>query len=66
MSPRTFADVRSLVGYTAFGKRRLLEYEAADDVERLRATATKRWDPIRVSNEITLVKSVFKYADNWP
>ncbi len=61
---------RSLVEYTetckrlaeAFGKTRRVDDLAGDDFESLRAIAAKRWGPVRLANEITRVKTIFKYA----
>jgi integrase len=46
----------------AFGSKRLVDDLAADDFEALRADMAKRWGPVRLSNAITRVKSVFKYG----
>jgi integrase len=46
----------------AFGKSRLVEDLAAGDFEELRAHMAGRWGPVRLGNEITRVKSVFKYG----
>ena len=64
LSPRTFAEYRQTCDRlaAAFGKTRPVDDLAADDFERLRAEMAKRWGPVRVSNEITRVKGVFKYA----
>lgn len=45
-----------------FGKKRLVEDLAADDFEALRVVMAERWGPVRLGNEITRVKSLFKYA----
>lgn len=47
---------------TAFGKDRLVDDLAADDFERLRASIAEQWGPVRLGNEITRIKSIFKYA----
>jgi len=49
-----------LVGY--FGKERLVDDLAADDFGALRAAMAERWGPVRLANEITRVKSVFRYG----
>lgn len=46
----------------AFGKDRPVDDLAADDFERLRSDIADQWGPVRVGNEVTRVKSVFKYA----
>lgn len=45
-----------------FGKDRLVDDIAADDFGTLRDAMTERWGPVRLGNEITRVKSVFKYG----
>jgi len=45
-----------------FGARRRLDDVAADDFESLRAELAKQFGPVRLGNEVTRVKSVFKYA----
>ena len=45
-----------------FGKTRRVDDLAADDFEALRADLAKQFGPVRLGNEITRVKSVFKYA----
>lgn len=45
-----------------FGKDRLVDDLAADDFGALRAAMVERWGPVRLSNEITRVKSVFKFG----
>jgi integrase len=64
MSTRMFAEYKQttdrLVG--RFGKDRLVVDLAADDFEVLRADLARQFGPVRLSNEITRVKSVFKYA----
>jgi integrase len=64
LSPRTFAEYRQTCHrlVSAFGRTRLVDDLAADDFEQLRADMAKRWGPVRVSNEITRVKGIFKYA----
>jgi hypothetical protein len=44
----------------AFGANRLVDDLAADDFEALRASMTRKWGPVRLSNAITRVRSVFK------
>jgi integrase len=61
---RMFGEYRETTDLiiAAFGTTRLVDDLAADDFESLRATMAKRWGPVRLSNAITRVKSVFKYA----
>ncbi len=50
---------------SVFGKTRLVEDLNADDFGKLRATMAERWGPVRLGNDITRVRSVFKFgADN--
>jgi integrase len=46
-----------------FGARRRLDDIASDDFESLRAELAKQFGPVRLGNEITRIKSVFKYAN---
>lgn len=63
-SARSFQDVKKttdrLIAF--FGKDRLVDDIAADDFGQLRADMAKNWGPGRLSNEITRVKGVFKFA----
>jgi integrase len=61
---RMFGEYRETTDFiiAAFGTTRLVDDLAADDFESLRATMAERWGPVRLSNAITRVKSVFKYA----
>lgn len=45
-----------------FGKNRPVTDLGPEDFERLRAALAKRFGPVRLGNEITRIKSVFKYA----
>lgn len=45
-----------------FGRTRPVDDLVADDFRRLRTRIAKQWGPIRLSNEIQRVRSVFKYA----
>ena len=45
-----------------FGSKRLVSDLASDDFESLRAVMAERWGPVRLGNEITRVKSLFKYG----
>jgi len=64
LSPRTLAEYRltaaRLIAF--FRKDRLVGDLAADDFESLRADIAKGCGPVRLGNEITRCKSVFKYA----
>jgi len=64
LSPRTHADYLATCGrlVAAFGARRLVVDLTADDFERLRAAIAKTWGPVAVGNEISRVRSVFRYA----
>lgn len=64
LAPRTFSEYQQTAQMLAdqFGKNRVVSDLAADDFEKLRAVMAKRWGPVRLGNEITRVKSVFKYA----
>ncbi len=46
----------------AFGRDRPIDNLIADDFRHLRAQIAKQWGPIRLSNEIQRVRSVFKYG----
>jgi integrase len=61
---RMFAEYKETTDLivAAFGSRRLVGDLAADDFEALRATMAERWGPVRLSNAISRVKSVFRYA----
>jgi integrase len=61
---RMFAEYKETTDLivAAFGNRRLVDDLAADDFEALRATMAERWGPVRLSNAISRVKSVFRYA----
>jgi integrase len=64
LGPRMFAEYKETTDLlvAAFGGKRLVDDLAADDFEKLRATMAERWGPVRLSNAITRVKTVFKYA----
>lgn len=47
---------------STFGKNRLVMDLAPDDFERLRASISKIWGPIRLGNEVQRIRTVFKYA----
>jgi len=64
LSPRTFGEYKQttdrLIAF--FDQIRLVEDFGADDFEQLRSEIAKTCGPVRLGNEITRVKSVFKYA----
>ncbi len=64
LAQRSFSEYRQttdrLVAF--FDQLRLVEDLGADDFENLRADIAKTCGPVRLGNEITRVKSVFKYA----
>ena len=64
LTSRSFAEYdatcRRLV--KAFGRLRPVCDIVADDFRRLRAQIAKQWGPIRLSNEIQRVRSIFKYG----
>ncbi len=45
-----------------FGKARLVDDLVAEDFGTLRAVMAERWGPVRLGNEITRVRSVFKFG----
>lgn len=61
---RTFQGCKSITDMlvTRFGAERLVHSFSPEDFERLRAAIAKRCGPVRLGNEVTSVKSVFKYA----
>jgi integrase len=64
LSPRSFQEYRQTTDrlIEEFDKTRLVDDLASDDFERCRADIAKRCGPVRLGNEITRIKSVFKYA----
>ena len=64
LTARTFAEYRQTTDrlLREFGKKTAVEKLAARDFEELRDSIAQQWGPIRLGNEITRVKSVFKYA----
>lgn len=64
ITPRSFAEYKNttdrLVG--KFGGTRRVDDLVAGDFEALRADLAGQFGPVRLGNEITRVKSVFKYA----
>ena len=64
ISAATFAGHQQITDLLIeqFGRDRLVDDLAAEDFAALRATMAERWGPVRLSNGITRVKSVFKYG----
>jgi hypothetical protein len=62
--PRSFTEYRQTTDrlVAELGKERLVDDLAADDFESLRAGIAKRCGPVRLGNEITRIKTVFRYA----
>jgi len=66
LGKRSFEEYRATCQLLAdiFGKDRRVADLAADDFQALRAEMAKRWGPVRLSNAITRVKSVFKFGED--
>jgi integrase len=47
---------------SSFGKTRRVDDLAATDFAALRTSMAKRWGPVRLGNEVSRVKSVFKFG----
>jgi len=64
ITSRTFQEYRATTDrlVSTFGNHRLVDDLAADDFESLRADIAKVWGPVRLGNEVTRIRSVFKYA----
>lgn len=64
LSQRSFQEYRRTTDLLIreFGNDRLIDDLVADDFECLRAKIAETCGPVRLGNEITRVKSVFKYA----
>lgn len=64
MSPRMFAEYKMTTDriVATFGKDRQLTDLVPDDFARLWAELAGRYGPVRLTNEVTKVKTVFKYA----
>jgi integrase len=64
IGPRMFGEYNATTDrlVARFGKTRRVDDLVADDFESLRADLAKQFGPVRLGNEITRVKSVFKYA----
>ena len=60
----TYVEYRATTDrlFAFFSENRLVEDLAADDFEALRADIARRFGPVRLGNEITRIKSVFKYG----
>jgi integrase len=61
---RMYGEYKSITDLiiSQFGTDRLVAELAAADFERLRTYMARRWGPTRLVNQVTRVKSVFKYA----
>lgn len=66
LSPRTFTDYHATCERVihAFGRERVVSDLAADDFDTLRASIAKVWGPVALSNEITRIRVLFKYASD--
>ena len=64
LSPRTFLELKGTTDrlIETFGREQIVDDLTADDFGTLRASIAEKWGPTRLSNEITRVKSVFKFA----
>jgi integrase len=64
LSQRSFADYRQIAQMVCdyFGKDRLVCDLGPNDFASLRVSIAKRVGPVRLGNEITRIKSIFKYA----
>ena len=65
LTQRSFLDYRATTDLLIahFGKHKFVEDLVADDFGDLRAEMATKWGPVRLSREVTQVKSVFKFAD---
>lgn len=63
LAPRTFDGYKEVTDYLvkAFGHHAAAEMRPAD-FQTLRAKMAKRWGPIKLANQIQVVRSVFKYG----
>lgn len=64
LSPLSFVELNRTTDklIEQFGKDRLVDDLTAEDFGILRAEIAKTWGPVRLANEITRVRSVFKFA----
>lgn len=64
LSPRSFSDYRDIAQMVCdfFGKHRLVSDLRPDDFAALRLSIAKRCGPVRLGNEVTRVKGIFKFA----
>ncbi len=64
LSQRSFDDYHATCEriVESFGRERLVIDLAADDFEKLRAKVAKVWGPVALGNEISRVRTVFKYG----
>ena len=65
LSPRTFARYHASCALvvSVFGKSRPIESLCPEDFQGLRGRMTTRWSPVTVGNEIQMVRSLFRFAD---
>ena len=65
LSPRTFERYFSVCQLLAefFGRDTIVENLYPDDFADLRALMAKKWGPVALGNEIRMVRSVFKHAE---
>ncbi len=64
LAERTFKEYHATCArlVKAFGRTRPVDDLIAEDFRRLRSQIARQWGPIRLSNEIQRVRSVFKYG----
>jgi integrase len=64
ISARTFAEYNQTTDrlIAKFGADRLVDELRAEDFEELRADIAKQWGPVRLGNEITRIKTVFRHG----
>ncbi len=64
ITPATFHGYKQTTDLliSQFGKERLVDDLAAEDFEALRDEMAKRWGPVRLSNQVQSVRTVFKYG----
>jgi integrase len=64
LSQRSFDDYHATCEriVTTFGRERLVVDLAADDFDKLRSKVAKTWGPVALGNEISRVRTLFKYG----
>lgn len=64
LSPRSYQEYKQTTDrlIKQFGPSRLIEDVTPSDFEELRSSIAKTCGPVRLGNEITRVKTIFKYA----